>query len=1180
MTDRATDHTPLPPPNRDPEVARAARLGISVPAILAAALACVLGIVLTRQLSTLRLDQDFGRLMVDAASRLLSPLPKGLMTFVGELAIVAYDGLRRLTGEQVFADLLVRILVALAFLVVFAVVGEAFGMLRAWFGDAGRSPETPDQIVSPRESGGGARLGGNAVLAATVAVMVLVTYLPALVDGIGAGTRWRHSGVGFVEAGLLAAGVVIATDAWMADGRLWSALWEWWARFFARRRRHAAPEPTPVPSLDAYRSAIDERLATAVRARPTIVLPARPTVLREAPVLGPATRAHAEKLAKALDRSELARWHDAVHRFVADGDGRNIVILDPLSRMHYAFLVEAMSHVQERGRGVLVLTPQATAETHFADLSDAFSIHCRDITQSFWVDVGDGGGSPKDGTTIETILLATDRTLQRRIVERDAEVFAGVVERLGLIVLLDAHLFDLTRLRLQLAILFQRAPATDIRVVAQAAAWRGMESELDRIFAATGRRGVRLPTTRATEARLEALVIENSTRARDALIDGFYRALPADSGTSSGRPYVAPASRKELEPLPILARLALRPPFGFHVGDLALIDADRRDSGRRWLQAGTRLEAAEAAEAAKAARVSPPRGERAAAKERPAAEERAASSDLEDLYVRRVSHPDPDARARLLLVQDRTNLIDVLGTLAAASTTGVRLALVACEAYPLRDYMAARVADGHFDPAQDHDTTPIAPRPAVGLRELARLLLAEMAAGDGLPTADGRRLRGVTRSRAVELFAALGNRRLAIAHRLSPTRLGIKRLLEMEFGGHFEVRAEPLQTSIAPPLRLGVHLPIDDDVVFVCANAEERSASSSSLIPVVGNVLAGGNRLSWLEGDDHGLAFVRGSTIVVDEVPYVVRGIADRRIVVEITNDPASGDSGLGSMPRTTFCRWYDLDLTAPTVVVSSAETIGHGGGGTTIRQFRLFAPMRRLTHAQIVEETVAPYGEAVVQPKDLSADDRVGRAHPVGRAVVLRFERPAVAPVDDAARAEDEITISRIAFTLQATLADILFSLFPRVAHRLAVTAPRAAPAFARLDADAAAPARRVGAHYPRLRPLDPAFAPVDDAEHADRLTRDLTRLLERSWRGEERASTGVVDAIDVIVLEDWPGDLGVCEALATARGQIQRVWRDYLDWSAAEEPRADLFHRFGSGRLVEEFVFAAARDLLPPTS
>lgn len=1155
-----TDPSPLPPPNRDPEVARIARAGISVPAILASFLACGAGIFATLAVSELKLNQDLGRLMVDAGGKMVVPFLKTGMIEIGGIAVYIYDQVRLLTASTTLAEILARLTVVAAFLGV-AVFGlVAFRLIGHWFGDDGRTPDTADRIVLPRERGGGARLGGGMVFWTTTLLMTFVAGIPDLFDTWVENKHWAFHSVGFVEAGVVVSGFMIASDSNLFDGRLWQMLRAWFLRFVSRWRNDAKPAspPRPAPSLVDYRDAIVAHLGDAVRARPVVVMPASPPTPGGATTLGPASLAHAGTLTGTFDEEAATRWHDAVRAFVGDGKGRNVTLLDPLSKLHFAFLIEAMSIVQDQGRGVLVIVPQTMAYSLLADLEDAYSVHCRDITQSMLVDIGDAGGDAKDEATIETVLFVTDRSLQRRVVEREAKAFSGVVERLGLIVVLDAHLFDLTRLRLQLAILFQRAPATDIRVIAHAAAWRGMEAELDKIFTATRRKTIRLRMSRPDTADLETVVVNNCTRARDALLEGFYPAFSAPAITGSGRPFRSAASRKELEPLPLLARVALRPPFAFNVGDLSLIGAGLMDTARRWEQVGSRLEAADP----------PTRGERPA------------SALLGDLYDRRTSRPDPDKPARMLLVQDRANLVDVLISLGSAATRDQRLALIAVERYPLRDFMIDHVIDGRFDVAQDHETIPIAPRPADGLRELAQLLLAEMTAGDGIPTAEGPPLRGVTRSRAIELFAALGNRRLAVAHRISPTRLGIKRLLQMEFGGYFEVRAMPLRTAIAPLVRLGDRPPIDDDVVFVCANAEERSADTSSLIPLETGGYNGTDRIGWIARDDHGLSFLRGTTIVTDDVARVVLSVTEERVLLRTTDDPTTGNHGLGSMPRTTFCRHYDLDLTANTVVVASAEAGGRTPDGTTIRHFRLFAPMRRLTHSKIVEESMTVSDGAIADlPERLSIEDRVACARAVSRAVVIRFERPTSPPEDADARIEMETAASRIAFTLQVTLSDILFSLFPLVAHRLAVVAPRAAAAFARLDRDAVAPAAHVAARYPRLAPLDATGRPIDDPEHIERLTVDLGRLLDRSWLGEE-PSTGRVDTIEVIVLEDWSGDLGVCEAIASSRGLIQRTWRAYLEWSAAQARRPDLFHRFGSDRLLEEFTYEAARDLLPPTS
>ncbi len=651
-----TDHSPMPPADHDPEVAHIARTGISVPVILASIFACFLGIAVTFLASEVRVNEDLGRRIVDAGHKLTVPVLQTGMISLGQAAVLVYDLVRGFVTSPTIADFMTRLSIAAAFPAVVVAGFWSWRLLVGRLGDRGREPETSTEIVLPRERDGGARLGGATVFWTTTFVLFLAGFLPTVVDEVVDGARWSDHGLGFIEAGLVVSGFMIARDANVFDGRLRAFLLAQVRAFiafvaarFSRAPSGQKPPSTALPSmLVAYRDAIVAHLGEAVRARPSIATPARTTGGGQVGPLGPATIAHAAKLARALDAASLAQWREAVGAFVVDGKGRNVTILDPLSKLHFAFLVEVMSIVQDQGRGVLVIAPQAMAEAYHADLDDAFSIHCRDITQSLWIDVGDSGGNPKDAATIETILFVTDRTLQRRVIEREAKAFAGVVERLGLIVVLDAHLFDLARLRLQLAILFRRTPASDIRVVAHAAAWRGMETELDKIFAATGRRSFRLRIAHAASAPMEAIVVNNCTRARDALLDGFYPAFAQVAVTSSGRPFRSPPSRKEIEPLPLLARVALRPPFAFGLADLSLIDVGLQDTTRRWVQMGSRLDAVDPIAA------SPPKeGE-------PPGKEASVSQLMEDLYARRSTRPNPDTTARLLFVQDRANLIDVL----------------------------------------------------------------------------------------------------------------------------------------------------------------------------------------------------------------------------------------------------------------------------------------------------------------------------------------------------------------------------------------------------------------------------------------------------------------------------------------------------------------------------------------
>lgn len=1156
--------TTTPPRAGDPEAARFTRRGISLIVVLVSAVGCAVGAWLTLLLAEHKEKMDLGELLTAVGAKAVPPILKSGLIELGAWTKAVINLLLDFGFSISAAEITIRIATWLSSLLILGAMWALAQLLTKVVGSSDAAPRDASEIVSPREPNGGARLGGQAVFAMTSLLVAMLAFVPEIMDEIAGSEHWSFDSVGFVGAGLVYSGTAIAIDAQVFDLKLLKALLEWLLAFFDRWLNRRIPKPEPIlaaPDPATFLDDVVTKLGDVVRARPTIVCQARHTTADPRNgSLTPAGQAHARRLKDTFPDDAIDRWTKAVLAFEADGESRNAFILEPLSNIHFAFLAEAMSWVQDRGRGVLVVVPQAIAKNHFADIQTAFEGHCSDITQAVWTDIGDGGGRPKDEATIETVLVATDRSLQRRIVEREADAFAAVVERLGLIVVLDSHLFNLARLQLQLSILLRRTRASDIRVIAHAAPWRGMEGELAKLVAPTGKSGgMRLTMARPRAANLPTVVVNNCARARDALIAGYFSTLSNTSTGTTGRAYRIATALKELEPLPMLARIALRPPYAFPLKDMVLVDTGLRDAKRRWEQVGVRLIAADRAAAA---------------------DEKSAITDvtplLEQLFDTRTSAPDPDADARIVFVQDHANLIDVMTTVGAAANGRDRIALIASEHYPLRDFLIDHVVDGQFDIGIDHGAMPIAPRPANGLRELARHILAEMTSADGIPTADGKPLRGVSRSRATELFQQLSERRLAAANRLSPTRLGIKRLLEMEFGGTFDVRSEQLHTAITPPPRLGAPQPVDDDTVFVCTNAEERIAAASSLSRVT---LGGqtGRPITHLPADDHGLAYVVGTTLVIDEGAYVVRRVERDRIDVDFDNDPTSGNAGPDAMVRAVFCRLYDIDLTDPSVVMVPGESGGRSPANVAIRYLRLFAPIRRLTHATIAESSLAADRNGPSSaPIPLATERRVTRLRRVGRSVVIRFERPPSPILDDVERVAAEIATARLAFTLQVTLADMLFSLFPRVAHRLAVVSPQAAPVFARLDLDPTPAAAHLAARYPRLTALDAEYRPTEDSAYAARVADVLRRLNDRTWVGEGK-SNDRVDAIDLIVIEDWAGDLGVCQAIVDVRGQIHRLWRDYLTWCEAGRDLPDAFYRFGADRLLDDFVFGEAADLLP---
>ncbi|MEZ0211915.1 MAG: hypothetical protein ACAH27_03065 [Xanthobacteraceae bacterium] len=957
----------------------------------------------------------------------------------------------------------------------------------------------PGEIVLPREPGGGARLSGMMIAAWIGITAALLAGMPRLFDLMFPSYRWPFWSKGFVSAGLVAAALFIVLDSIAGRRGPIGAL--------------ADPEPEPVaapPELDRLREDLAAALGPALVELSVDPATSRPAGGRPAALSG-AGEAHLAKLADALSPAERAAWTEAVATF---GRARHhVALFEPLGAVHFAFLVEAMSLAQDAGRGVLVVVPEASARRIVGELKAAFSVHCRDITQAFWVDIGEEGGVAKSPSTLETVLVVTDETLGERLLADEAHDFAKVVERIGLIVLFDAHLFALAQLRLDLALLLQRMPAAEVRVIAHAARRRGMADALADMFTAT-RRGIEeMALSAGGTGAVSALAFNADVAVRDALLGAFYPLFQAN--------------RDAVEPLPLVARVGLRGSYRLREADLRLVDQGAESSFGRWYKAVTGLLGAD-----------------------PGSEP--VLEALRRLFARRSPRLGPDDPAPVVLMQDGANLVDALSHLPAAGSGTPRLAMIACERYALRDFMRDALAGQPFHVRDEPELMPIAPRPHDGLRELARLVLSAMSVAER-PAGDGPR-RGIARSDAVALFEGLRESRLLAVHGLSPTRLGLARLLQGQFGDSFQVRVDPPGAAGTPPPRLGRRGLIDDDAIYVCDNAGESGRSVSGLLPLRRADIGGSERLGWVARDDHGLAYVAGTVLNARAVVRIhqVTGTA-------VKVDLAAGYD-TGPAPRTLFCRRYRLDLDAPTAILAPPEAGPVSRRGIEVAYARLFAPLHRVTYAVINETALAQAGEDLARPPSpLPAPHQVRRTLTTGLAQLIRFECPRSHERDtDAAH-------GRLAFTLQVTLSDLLFSLFPGLAHRTAVISPQAAPVFRLLGASASDPVlRHLAGRYPRFEGLEPA----DTAAMSEALGRLL--LAAGSGPAPER------DAIELYVVEDWPSDLGVCGALDIHRDHVRKLWLRYLDWLAQRADRADQFHSFGAERPPEHFAFAEAAALL----
>lgn len=326
--------------------------------------------------------------------------------------------------------------------------------------------------------------------------------------------------------------------------------------------------------------------------------------------------------------------------------------------------------------------------------------------------------------------------------------------------------------------------------------------------------------------------------------------------------------------------------------------------------------------------------------------------------------------------------------------------------------------------------------------------------------------------------------------------------------------------------------------------------------------------------DEFGLSFVHDSTLVTRAHSLKVGQIGANRIEVDITDSVGVDVAASESAGRPIFSRFYSVDLDAPSVVVMPPR-FASGHHGSVLARFKVFAPVRRKTYAVVANEAMANHeAKAPRGPSFLARSHQAIQSLCSANIEIFRFIRVG------SGKQLPDVELSRIAFTLQVTLSDVLISLFPTLHHRTAVISPQANDAFVRLGADANSTlGPHIAARYPRLGSTWKDGRSNPDEYNAARLAERLGHLFIEASDSAERVAAlhdNREETIDMLIIEDWPADLGVCGAVDLNHAHVLHVLLRYLDWLAANSQRKNLFYRFGTETLIEEFDFAGARDLV----
>jgi hypothetical protein len=485
-----------------------------------------------------------------------------------------------------------------------------------------------------------------------------------------------------------------------------------------------------------------------------------------------------------------------------------------------------------------------------------------------------------------------------------------------------------------------------------------------------------------------------------------------------------------------------------------------------------------------------------------------------------------------VVVEDLNNLAAALADNPDGEHRATFMVHVVAHAYPMRDHLVARLKAARDVGAFVDANLPLAPDPHGGPVESAYGLASELAFGHRVPQA------------MLELRLADVPASVQRTFGIPATAQGLRRLIRRVFGRDVAIVERSAELHATEYRLDGTSGGLDTFGLALPVHHSRRD----------------GTVIGFLSRADHGLTYVGGTRHVFDNRVFAIRSVDADRIIAE----PDAIESGY--RPAYTFARNYVLPL-GDGAAVEDLPKLRDRGGALLDARMRLRGDAERRTVALIRRDEVR---SAAGDPVPVWNHD----LQPVTMAIRNAAVMVASLAVPEAVAPERH---ARVAFTLAATLNDLLFSLFPVVGFRLVAMSPHAAPA---IDAAAAAGAVDVLRRYPRLTAADAAgrldapplpieawsgsLAAFVDTQHIDRADAAFKR---------RRAPM-----IDLVVLEDCDHDLGVVRRIFEDFEILVDRWLGYCAALAADPKGAGVaaHYRFGTGAIPAVFDFIGATDVL----
>lgn len=513
----------------------------------------------------------------------------------------------------------------------------------------------------------------------------------------------------------------------------------------------------------------------------------------------------------------------------------------------------------------------------------------------------------------------------------------------------------------------------------------------------------------------------------------------------------------------------------------------------------------------------------------------------------------------VIFQEDTRNLIDVIDRNMNYSVHDELFVNILCSSYPLREFLVEKAEEYNISYLKEK-YLPISPVPKGGLKELAIILAEEMTKPGGISQNDVEKL-------FQELLPDWG---IAEVLDISPTESGIDRLFQNQFG----------------------HLIGDEIQIGTIKNSYHEMSYSinAGVLPDLSQlffraILLHGNMEGHVHRRDYGLSYAKNNLFQHNGKCHQIIAVDENKITIERNE----GDPGRLVYEYQRHYRLSFENMLKPDIRDQEDRGDLKIGRGVLYLYY-----MRKSLGRYQYAELHPPFGNGTPHASFHEHTKSIDAQYDMRGVYWIQYD---LGQLSNLSFAENE---GVLAFTLSATLQDVLISLFPKDGHRIAAVSPQAIGTVRTALNSSDYLKKYIVRRYPQLDPglglndsIDPYInvakliwkrqsirAPdnIELVELAARQIREVRESLEgkQADPGDNDIPTDNCDSrpLDFFIIEDSDYNLGVVNAVDEEWDKIVFVWRNYVEWLAENTENENIYHRFGSSvALCDVFDFKSAK-------